>query len=348
MTLWFAEIYDKINSANDRVFDIYFENNLLIDDLDIFDETGKIDEAYYVTRTVEVRDGALSIKLQSVIQNCKLNGIEIKADGTVSPHFAHAVPHPTAGSYFAIASQGTNSATFQVDGTDSHTHQPGKILTRWTWSVQGLGNVGNGETPKITLPVGTWQLNLEVEDSGGDIESDFCVATVRAYGYPELSTVTPDVADVGGGDKLTIIGQFLSNVQTVKIGSKLLTGAAIKVVNAQTVEITSPLAGQPETVQISVITPLGESNSIPFTYIDEALPPVKWITADLLELQGPTTVAFDHLGRLYIGTQLGEVVRLTLDDNFNIVNQIVSDAVQNSEPSFRVILGIAIDPDDHT
>jgi len=326
---------------------VSFEGVVLINDLDIFDETKAIDTAYTVERTVEVRDGALSILLQSVKQNCKLNGIEIVADGTVSPHYAHAVPHPVpGGSYFAIAPEGQSMGLVQVDGTNSHTHQPGAILTRWDWSVVGLGIVGQGETPQLLLPIGTSQVLLTVEDSAGDVESDFVIATVRAYGYPELSTVTPDVGDVTGGAQLTIIGKFLSNVQTVKIGSKVLSGAAIKVVNANEVKIAAPSAGQPETVQISVVTPLGESNSVPFKYIDATLPPIAWKSGDVKSLNGPTSLAFGPDGRLYIGTQMGEVVRLTLDANFGIIDEIVSNAVQNSEDTFRTILGIAFDPDD--
>lgn len=239
-------------------------------------------------------------------------------------------------------------APVQVDGKNSHTHQPGAILTRWTWSVAGIGIVGEGETPQLMLPIGTWQVYLEVEDSGGDIESDFALATVEAYGYPELSTVTPDVGDVSGGDTLTIIGNFLSSVEKVRIGSTLLEGNAVNVLNENEVQITSPSAGQPDTVQISVVTPLGESNSVPFQYIDATLPPVQWESGVVQGIDGPTSLSFGPDGRLYIGTQMGEVVRWTLDDDYNVIESetLVSSAIQDSEEAFRVILGIALDPDD--
>ena len=294
-----------------------------------------------------MRDGSLSIRLQSVEENCKLNGIIIVADGILEPHHAHAVPHPFAGEYFAYANLGETTAAVNVDGTLSHTHAPMAVLKRWTWSAEGIGVVGNGgETDVLMLPIGRTKITLEVEDTGGDIESDFTYATVRPYGYPELTFVSPDNGDVSGGDTLTINGNFLSNVQQVKIGTTTLSGNAINVLDENKVQITSPIAGQPETVQVSVVTPIGESNSVPFQYIDETLPDVSWQEGIVDTIEGPTSVAFGPDGNLYIGGQFGEVTRWTLDDNYNVVGSITSLAVANSEPGMRFILGIAFDPND--
>jgi len=347
VTLLFAEIYDEIDASGQRVFDIYFEGLPLIKDWDIFEEAGAIDTAVTVERTVEVKDGALSILLQSNLQNCKLNGIMVVADGSVSPHYAHAVPHETpGGTYFAIAQQGQNSAPVLVNGEESHTHQPNEILVRWTWSIAPLGLSWEGIAPTITVPIGTWQLDLEVEDSGGDVEADFTTVTVQAFGFPQLSFVTPDYGDVSGGETLTLSGNFLSNVIQVKVGSKTVSPNSV---SANEVEITSPSAGQPETVQISAVTSGGEeSNSVPFQYIDGNLPPVAWDSGTLKSLDGPTSLAFGPDGRLYIGTQMGEVVRWTLDDNLNVIETetVVSDTIQTEEDTFRSILGVAFDPDD--
>jgi hypothetical protein len=49
---------------------------------------------------------------------------------------------------------------------------------------------------------------------------------------------------------------------------------------------------------------------------------------------------------LYIGTQLGWITRLTLDENYQIIDKFVSYIVAASAQEKRTILGIAFDPVD--
>lgn len=340
MTFLFAEIYNQVANGIVREFNVSLEGETVIENLNIFEEAGGIDIAYNVERTVEVTDRFLSIELQSVEENCKLNGIAIELQSGGSPHYAHAVP---GGPYFDIANEGQNTGFIDVDGKDSHTHRPGAILVRWTWKVQGQV-VGEGESTTLELPIGEHVLTLEVEDSGGDVASDFTQAVIRPSGFPEIFTITPDVGDIDGGETLTISGQFLSTVNTVTIAGVVVT--EITIINDNEIEVLTPTVGQPSIVDVFAASNLGESNRVEFEYINFDLPAPAWDSGVLVDVLGPTTLVFGPDGRLYIGTQLGSVVRLTLDDNLNVLETLESSAVQDSEPSYRVILGIAIDPDD--
>jgi len=77
--LHFAEIWNPAHDDGIRVFDIAAEDNLIMDDLDIFAESGGR-AAHIVDFDVAVTDGALNLSLIEGIQNPKLSAIEIWKD----------------------------------------------------------------------------------------------------------------------------------------------------------------------------------------------------------------------------------------------------------------------------
>lgn len=76
VNLYFAEIWSPAFSNNKRVFDVYLENNLVLDNLDIYKEVGA-NKMLKKTYTVTVTDGKVDIDLKHVIQNPKISAIEI-------------------------------------------------------------------------------------------------------------------------------------------------------------------------------------------------------------------------------------------------------------------------------
>lgn len=76
VTLKFAEIY--FNEANRRVFDVTLEDELILDDFDIFTEAGGKNIALDRTFTVEVTDGAVDIDFIASVNNAKISAIEIE------------------------------------------------------------------------------------------------------------------------------------------------------------------------------------------------------------------------------------------------------------------------------
>ena len=86
LELNFAEIYD-LATPGSRVMDIYVEDELVFDNLDLADQVG-LNAALDVMGRTEVSDGALSIRLVGEVGNAKLSGFSVwEADGTGSDTF---------------------------------------------------------------------------------------------------------------------------------------------------------------------------------------------------------------------------------------------------------------------
>lgn len=81
--LHFAEIFDKIDSAGERVFDLLIEDSLVFDDLDIFEQSGGQYTALTLETMVAVTDGSLTISTEPGTQNPKIAGFAIWDPGDV-------------------------------------------------------------------------------------------------------------------------------------------------------------------------------------------------------------------------------------------------------------------------
>ncbi len=82
--LHFAEVWPGAFGAGLRVFDVLLEDQLAINDLDIFTQAGA-NTAYAVTLPVNVADGQLVIELKHVIQNPMICGIEVFSSALAGP-----------------------------------------------------------------------------------------------------------------------------------------------------------------------------------------------------------------------------------------------------------------------
>lgn len=240
-----------------------------------------------------------------------------------------------------------NQATVAVpmDGTFSHTHAPGAVLVSWIWRKAGNSQViGTGESPVLSFPVGVHDLTLTVTDSTGDVASDVTTVTIRPFGYPDVMSLTPDNGEFASGQEVVIAGSGFQANAVVNFGGVQLSGNDIQVINQNTIKVlVAPLGTTSGAVPVSVQTYLGESNSVEYTYFDGV--PVSFAKGTIKTgIFGPTTLAFDQKGRLYVGTQGGDIIRFTLDDDFNVVDELTSSIVSQSEPPYRTILGIAFDP----
>ena len=80
VTLHFAEIY--FNQAGRRVFDVSAEDQLILDNFDIYSEAGGKDIALEKTFTVPVSDGTLDLDFLAEVNNAKISAVEIKPAGT--------------------------------------------------------------------------------------------------------------------------------------------------------------------------------------------------------------------------------------------------------------------------
>ena len=172
------------------------------------------------------------------------------------------------------------------------------------------------------------------------------------YEYPALlpviNVIDPLSGPEVGGNKVTINGfGFIFSVDetTVNFGGTALTGSSLTIIDENTIEVIAP-AGI-GTVAVSVATPNSVSKGENYLYIEDAPPPVLFTSGTLFSgINGPTSLAFGPDGKLYVGTQFGTVWVLTLDDNLNVINSYSTGIIQDSESTFRSILGIAFNPLD--
>jgi hypothetical protein len=80
ITLHFAEIY--FNQPGRRVFDVSAEDELILDNFDVYSEAGGKNIAVEKTFTVEVNDGTLDLDFLAEVNNAKISAVEIKPAGT--------------------------------------------------------------------------------------------------------------------------------------------------------------------------------------------------------------------------------------------------------------------------
>jgi len=76
VTLKFAEVF--FNQAGQRVFDVSAEDEVILDDFDIFNESGGKNIAVDRTFTVDINDGSLNLDFLASLDKAKVSAIEIK------------------------------------------------------------------------------------------------------------------------------------------------------------------------------------------------------------------------------------------------------------------------------
>jgi glucose/arabinose dehydrogenase len=195
VNLYFADIFPGTHAMGARVFDVELQGQVVFEDVDIFAEVGGF-AALVKTADVQVDDGQLEIKFLPKVDNPKISAIEV-FEAIPHDHFLHVVvrippyaedlvgqPSPTI--IVDYDQDGTESIT--LDGTDSHTHELGRALTRFEWSEMGLAFGGNSPVVTQAFPLGLHPVALTIADD--DIPADTLSATTA------LSVVAPD--DVPG------------------------------------------------------------------------------------------------------------------------------------------------------
>jgi hypothetical protein len=76
VNLYFSDTYTGTQKVGARVFDVLIEGALRFDNLDIFAEAGGF-TALTKTADVSVTDGVLNIEFRHVVENPKINAIEV-------------------------------------------------------------------------------------------------------------------------------------------------------------------------------------------------------------------------------------------------------------------------------
>lgn len=192
--LIFAEIYPPAQRNYRRRFDVFIEDKLVIDDLDVFDVVGADVEYTSKHENQVVNDGMLSIAFRKgSIENPMISAIRVRAsngsdislgkftqpagEGDDKPsstgvwdHQAHAV---AGGPYRGTDYNGNGRSIVFIDGRRSHSHysnpetgESGRVV-KYEWRI-GNSIISRSNIFSYPFEVGVTALDLLVEDQTGD------------------------------------------------------------------------------------------------------------------------------------------------------------------------------------
>jgi len=155
--LHFAEIYWK--NPGSRVFSVAMEGKQIAAALDLCASPGP--GAVFVKEMLQsVTDGFLDLDFAAQKDNAKVSAIEILPAAKVD-HLMHAdIRAPE----WVVDYSGAGGATVVLQGSDSHTHELGRWLTRFEWR-EGQFLLSSKADFSVEAPVGEHRYTLTVWDS---------------------------------------------------------------------------------------------------------------------------------------------------------------------------------------
>lgn len=199
--LIFAEIFPKAQAIGRRIFDIFVEDQLAIENIDVFASQGANVEWTRSVTNATVSDGALSIAFRKgSIENPMVsaiifrasNGSDISIGNYTNPegvsdnpsseydHQAHAI---AGGPYRSTDYNVDNEAMVRIDGSLSHSHyfnpdtgESGRIMS-YEWRINDTV-VSTEKQFRRSFPIGETELLLIVQDQTGDTASATTTVTI--------------------------------------------------------------------------------------------------------------------------------------------------------------------------
>ncbi|WP_369225581.1 IPT/TIG domain-containing protein [Streptomyces sp. R39] len=167
-------------------------------------------------------------------------------------------PAPAPSITSLVPSSGTTAGgtTVVINGSNLS----GATLVLFGASPGAITNVTPTQITVIT-PAGSGTVNVTVTTPGG-------VSNALPYTYifvpaPTISSLSPPDGPTAGGNTVVIAGADLTGTTLVLFG---FTPATITGVTATSVTVTAP-PGVPSTMNVTVTTPGGTSNALPYTYV---------------------------------------------------------------------------------
>ncbi len=157
VTLNFAEIYWTQSQA--RIFDVLLENQVAINDLDLFATVGAR-SGYSSTQTVDVTDGVLNIAFSASVDNAKVSSIEIRQRFEQHPVLHVVIDAPTT----VVDYDGNGTEPVTLFGSGSHTHEPGQQLIAFEWR-EGTTQFSSTQDAAALFGLGSHDITLTIRDS---------------------------------------------------------------------------------------------------------------------------------------------------------------------------------------
>jgi glucose/arabinose dehydrogenase len=146
-----------------------------------------------------------------------------------------------------------------------------------------------------------------------------------------------------GGDFIIIdgIGFFPAGSVTVRWGNTTISESSLSV-TPTSIQFKSPAGNG--TIKVSVRTPNGVSNSINYQYVQGVVPINFTTPTTIAALTAPTAAVWGPDGRLYVGSDQGNITIYAFDDNYQVTDTQVTSAIAALDN--KTILGMTVNPRD--
>jgi hypothetical protein len=160
-------------------------------------ENGSADEAFYVQRTSVIRDSQHPLANQTVRLQFDINGVSAMLlvdldDISITEAVTNHPPVANAGPDQTAECTSHSGASVTLDGSGSSDPDNDALTYAWSWA----GGTATGATPTITLPLGSHEITLIVDDGKGGSASDVVVVNVV--------DTTPPVINLNGPSDVTV------------------------------------------------------------------------------------------------------------------------------------------------
>lgn len=148
--------------------------------------------------------------------------------GSAGHPFLHVVIEDTG---VIVDYDSDGNETVLLDGSLSHTHEPGKVLTAWNWT-EGVTPLGSGQTLSPSFPVGGHTVTLTIEDDNVPAESlpgdiVFSVSPITAVpGVLANEYGTGATAPAALLDSLPSVPDHVEALESLRIGSGQTVGSS--------------------------------------------------------------------------------------------------------------------------
>jgi hypothetical protein len=200
--LWADPLQDIIitlrDPANDAVLKTLFQASSISPELPAFSGVGgSMAEAFYVQQTIVIRDAQHPFPYETVRLCFDVNGgvypmLADLDDISIIQNVTNHPPVANAGSDQTVECASPSGASVTLDGTGSTDEDNDDLTYSWTWT----GGTASGATPTVTLPLGSHEITLTVDDGKGGTATDVVVVNVV--------DTTPPVVTLNGASEVTL------------------------------------------------------------------------------------------------------------------------------------------------
>ncbi|MGW9075701.1 IPT/TIG domain-containing protein [Streptomyces kronopolitis] len=142
----------------------------------------------------------------------------------------------------------------------------------------------------VTSPPGTGTVQVTVTTPAGT-SNQFVTFGYTATPAPVLSALSPNTGPASGGTVVTLSGTGFTGATAVRFGS---VAASFTVVSSTQIAATAPAGSG--TAQVTVTTPGGTSNGLPYTYTAVSAPVLSSVSPNTGPAAGGTVVTLSGTG----------------------------------------------------